>query len=101
LDKELVRLVEERKAKEAEENRKKAAVEKANIKVKPIVETVPPPPPSTTSVGTPSMTLDEKVNDLLRFTPPPKPTNSTEIPAKLQQMNGPSGPIRKSTKAKW
>lgn len=47
-----------------------------------------------------------------RFTPPPEqqaqgmgnsnrlPTTN-ELPAKLQQMDGPSGPIRKSTKTKW
>jgi hypothetical protein len=48
--------------------------------------------------------------DLLRFTPPleqqttsnhVRPTTPNEIPAKLQQMAGPSGPVRKSTKAKW
>lgn len=48
-----------------------------------------------------------------RFTPPPdhppsagsyttNPNPSTsELPAKLQQMAGPSGPIKRSNKAKW
>jgi hypothetical protein len=50
---------------------------------------------------------------LCRFTPPPseqqtpRRPNSTvkmttnELPGKLQQMNGPSGPVRKSSKVKW
>ena len=51
-----------------------------------------------------------------RFTPPldqqtsqvsnsgdkhPIPPPQSALPAKLQQMDGPSGPIKKSTKAKW
>lgn len=73
MDKELVRLVEERKAKEMEASKLKAA--NHNIQVKPIIETADPPPPpppaapaplpSTTSTEA-KMTLDEKVDDLLR-----------------------------------
>lgn len=53
---------------------------------------------------------------VFRFTPPPlasgpetrrtshdvpRTSSTTEIPSKLQQMNEPNGPVRKSTKAKW
>ncbi|CAF0809266.1 unnamed protein product [Adineta steineri] len=115
LDKELVRLVEEKKAREQEEAEKQRTArdvvesqkttENTQIQVKPIVETVSKEPHN-----------DNKTADLLRFTPPPsKPPsqvtraspeppriiNASEIPAKLQAMNGPSGPVKKSNKAKW
>ncbi|CAF3902004.1 unnamed protein product [Rotaria magnacalcarata] len=87
------------------------------IKVKPIIETVSPDPKSKESRGSYIAAANNHdtnaAEDLLRFTPPPDQhpsamTNSTnkfpvsnEIPAKLQQMDGPGGPVRKSTKAKW
>ena len=64
LDQELVRLVEERKARELEEEKLKFT--KNHIQVKPIIETVP-----TISSRVPSarekMELNEKIEDLLRY----------------------------------
>ncbi|CAF1149237.1 unnamed protein product [Adineta ricciae] len=120
LDKELVRMVEERKAREREEaeiaKATAATAPKNKIQVKPIIETVCQDTPASTTLTNPAAktNTNDKTEDLLRFTPPPqqqtrrpstydepKPMNTNEIPAKLQQMNGPSGPVRKSTKAKW
>ncbi|CAF3294200.1 unnamed protein product [Rotaria sp. Silwood2] len=116
LDQELVRLVEERRAQEQEAAKNKTT--NNQIEVKPTIETVSQkgsiPPANTTSASI-KMNNNDKTDDLLRFTPPPSnkkslfTSNSTtqnitsnELPAKLQQqMNGPTGPIRKSTKVKW
>ena len=95
-----------------------AATEARNkqIEVEPIIETIP----SETRLTQPRKSYGKIANgnhhmntteDLLRFTPPPidqqsatnfpGPSTPNALPAKLQQMSGPSGPIRKSTKAKW
>ncbi|CAF4795042.1 unnamed protein product [Rotaria sp. Silwood1] len=86
------------------------------IQVQPTIETIASdqkPKKSRNSYVSLSNHDMNKAEDLLRFTPPPdqqpsltsnstnKYPTSNELPAKLQQMDGPSGPIRKSTKAKW
>jgi len=62
------------------------------------------------------MKIKNTISFAIRFTPPPdqqtsqisnsgdklpRATTPSELPSKLQQMDGPSGPIRKSKKAKW
>jgi hypothetical protein len=61
---------------------------KINIKLLLSIRFTPPPDPQTLHVS----------NSENKF---PVPSTPNEIPAKLQQMNGPSGPVRKSAKAKW
>ncbi|CAF2069702.1 unnamed protein product [Rotaria magnacalcarata] len=115
LDKELVRLVEERKAQEQEIAKRKES--NNEIHVKPIIETVsdkPSLPPTMPPVASASAKIkdNEAIDDLLRFTPPPsnqqkqhksnsisKELTPNEIPAKLQQQM--NEPTRKSTKVKW
>ena len=112
LDKELVRLVEERKARELEAEKAQAAATTTNnnIQVKPIIETIPTTQPAAANASSASdtMNINDKIDDLLRFTPPPSnqptsrasnPVNTNDLPAKLQQQM--NGPTRKSTKAKW
>ncbi|CAF1256193.1 unnamed protein product [Rotaria sordida] len=90
-----------------------------HIQVQPTIETIASdqkPKKTRNSYVTMTNNINHDMNkteDLLRFTPPPDApssltSNSTnkhpspnELPAKLQQMDGPSGPVRKSTKAKW
>jgi len=62
LDKELVRLVEERRAKEVAENKNKATTNE--IQVKPIIETIPTTTPAASSLV--KTNNDEKVDDLLK-----------------------------------
>ncbi|CAF3674386.1 unnamed protein product [Rotaria sp. Silwood1] len=117
LDQELVRLVEERRAQELEAAKNKAI--NNEIQVKPIIEAMSEKKSVSSAVpaisSSTKMHNHKKTDDLLRFTPPPsnqqtlftsnsKAQNmtSTELPSKLQQhMNGPNGPVRKSTKVKW
>jgi hypothetical protein len=62
------------------------------------------------------MKIKNRISFDFRFTPPldqqtsqvsnsgdkyPRPATPSKLPSKLQQMDGPSGPIRKSSKAKW
>jgi hypothetical protein len=124
LDKELVKLAEknahervqrERAAKENKDIAAAAKLANQQIEVKPIIETVPSEPNHKQSRKSYVHISNGDHNnhtteDLLRFTPPleqqptsayPRPTTPQAIPAKLQQMSGPSGPVRKSTKAKW
>ncbi len=74
LDKELVRLVEEKRARESEEYSSKPAIiitttaVNNNIQVKPIIETIPttqPTPVAATSVSD-TMNINDKIDDLLR-----------------------------------
>ncbi len=67
LDKELVRLVEEKKARELEEE--KTQSNNNHIQVKPIIETIPvtsptPPPPGFSASD--KMNINDKIDDLLR-----------------------------------
>ena len=72
LDKELVRMVEERKAREREEaeiaKATAAAATKNKIQVKPIIETVCQDTPASTTITTPAAktNTNDKTEDLLR-----------------------------------
>ncbi|UJR31984.1 hypothetical protein I4U23_019457 [Adineta vaga] len=109
----------EQRTQEAKENKATTTSTNNEIQVKPIIETISSdqkPKYSKTS-HTKKTNGDHDVNttdDLLRFSPPidqqqtsrvsssgEKFPTTSALPAKLQQMDGPSGPIRKSTKAKW
>lgn len=118
----------EREAREVRERQERAAREAAGVKTPPVSNQIQVKPIIETKLTTAEPNLQSrksyvkmsngdsdmnKNDDLLRFTPPPdhlpstgsfttNPNPSTsELPAKLQQMAGPSGPIKKSGKSKW
>lgn len=64
LDKELIRLVEEKKIKESAEMKTKQNTN--NIQVKPVIETVASSKITSISPTSPKMSINEKIDDLLR-----------------------------------
>jgi hypothetical protein len=64
LDKELVRLVEEKKARELEEEKTQSS--NNHIQVKPIIETIPVTPTPPTFSASDKMNTNDKIDDLLR-----------------------------------